>query len=55
MVSDKELTERRVAREILTIIEEICFSGEYKNFRANQGSNGQRDLIITRINEKYLN
>lgn len=54
MMTDKVLTERRVAREVLTMIEEICFSEEYRDFRVNNGSNGQRDLIITRINEKYL-
>ena len=50
----KELTEKRVAREILTMIESICFSEEYTTFRVNQGSNGQRDLIITKIKEQYL-
>lgn len=53
-ITDKELVERRVAREILTMIEEICFSEEYKTFRIDYGTHGQRDLIITKINEKYL-
>lgn len=53
-MTEKELIEKRVAREILTIIESICFSQEYRDFRINQGSNGQRDLIISKIKEQYL-
>lgn len=53
MSFDIELGERKAAREILTMIEEICFSEEYGGFRINQGSNGQRDLIITKIKERY--
>ena len=52
-MSNKELYRRQVAREILNIIEEISFSDEYKNFRINNGSNGQRDLIINIIKERY--
>lgn len=54
-MTDTELTEKRVAREVLIMIEEICFSEQYKDFRINNGSNGQRDLIISRIKEMYLN
>lgn len=50
---DIELGERKAAREILSLIEEICFSEEYTDFRINKGSNGQRDLIITKVKEKY--
>jgi hypothetical protein len=53
-MTEKELTEKRVAREILTMIESICFSKEYSEFRVNQGSNGQRDLIIAKIKKQYL-
>lgn len=53
-MTEKELIEKRVAREILTTIENICFSQEYKEFRVNNGSNGQRDLIISKIKEQYL-
>ena len=53
-MTEKELIEKRVAREILTMIESICFSEEYRDFRINQGSNGQRDLIISKIKEQYL-
>ena len=52
-MSNKELYKRQVAREILNIIEEISFSDEYKSFRINNGSNGQRDLIINIIKERY--
>ena len=54
-ITDKELIERIVAREILTMIEEICFSDEYKTFRIYRGTHGQRDLIMSNIKEKYLN
>lgn len=50
---DIELGERKAAREILSLIEEIYFSEEYTDFRINKGSNGQRDLIIAKIKEKY--
>lgn len=46
-------TEKRVAREILSIIEKICFSDEFREYRVNQGSNGTRDLIIKLIKERY--
>ena len=45
--------EKRVAREILSIIENICFSDEFKEYRVNRGSNGTRDLIIKTIQERY--
>ena len=45
--------EKRVAREILSIIENICFSDEFREYRVNQGSNGTRDLIIKSIQERY--
>ena len=50
---DKEIYQRATAREILNMIEEICFSEHYLEFRINKGSNGQRDLIIKLIKEKY--
>lgn len=53
-MTEKELIGRRIAREILTMIESICFSEEYRNFRVDKGSNGQRDLIIVKIKEQYL-
>ena len=45
--------EKRVAREILSIIENICFSDEFREYRVNQGSNSTRDLIIKTIQERY--
>jgi len=48
-----ECIEKRVAREILSIIEKIYFSDEFKEYRINHGTNGQRDLIIKSIKERY--
>ena len=45
--------EKRVAKEILSIIENICFNNEFREYRVNQGSNGTRDLIIKTIQERY--
>ena len=45
----KNIEERRVAREILNIIEAICFSEEYKDYRISYGSKGEIDLIICTI------
>ena len=45
--------EKRVAREILSTIENIYFGDEFKEYRVNQGSNGARDLIIKIIQERY--
>ena len=50
---EHEIIEKRVAREILNIIERVCFSEEYRDFRVGYGSNGQRDLIIQMIEDKY--
>lgn len=53
-MNEKELIQREVAKEILTIIEQVCFSEEYSNFRIDNGSNGERNLIIKMIKEQYL-
>lgn len=45
--------EKRVAREILSIIEKICFSDEFREYRINRGSNGERDLIIKLDKDQY--
>lgn len=50
---DEVIIEKRVAREILSMIEEVCFSKKFFEYRCNYGSNGQRDLIIKTIKEKY--
>lgn len=52
-ISNDECVRKRTAREILSMIEMIYFSEEYREFRVNRGSNGQRDLIIRRIKEEY--
>lgn len=52
-MTDKTLYQKITAREILNIIEEVSFSEEYLDFRVNCGSNGQRDLIIQLIKDKY--
>ena len=53
MTNDK-IIERRVAREILSMIDEIYFSDKYKEYRINYGSNGTRDLLIKSIVNLYL-
>ena len=45
--------EQRVAGEILDIIDEVCFSEEYREYRINYGSKGERDLVISKIKERY--
>ncbi len=52
-IEDKELFQRQVARDILSVIEEVCFSRAYIKFRADNGSNGQRNYIINYIKKKY--
>ncbi len=50
---DEVIIEKRVAREILSMIEEICFSEKFFQYRVDYGTNGRRDLIIANIKEKY--
>lgn len=45
--------KKRVAGEILDIIDEVCFSEAYREYRSNYGSRGERDLIISTIKERY--
>lgn len=47
------IIEKRVARDILNIIENICYSDEYRDYRIRFGSKGQLDLLIQTIQEKY--
>lgn len=45
-------TENAVNRwAILNKIKEVCFSKEWVQFRANYGSNGQRDFLINYIKQ----
>lgn len=53
-MTDIEIGERQAARDILSFIELVCFSEEYMQYRVKYGSNGQRDLIIDTIKERYL-
>lgn len=52
-MTNERLIEKRVAREILIMIERIYFSEEYKKYRIDYGSNGIRDLIINSIKNLY--
>lgn len=52
-MTDEKRIEKRVAREVLTMIERIYFSEEYKEYRINYGSNGTRDLLIDSIKKLY--
>ena len=52
-MTDIEIGQKMADREILTMIEKICFSKEYFEYRVNYGSNGQRDLIINSIRKLY--
>ena len=52
-MTDLELGKKIAAKEILNIIEKICFSKEYIEYRVNNGSRGTRDLIISFIKNKY--
>lgn len=52
-MSNKEIYKREAAQEILSFIEEVCFSKAYRDYRIDYGSNGQRDLIIKTIKERY--
>lgn len=53
MTNDKVI-ERRVTREILSMIDKIYFSDKYKEYRISYGSNGTRDLLINSIVNLYL-
>lgn len=51
--SDEKIIKKRVAREILSMIETVCFSEEFRDFRVNEGSNGTINLIIENIKNTY--
>lgn len=52
-MTEEKIIERRVAREILNMIERIYFSKEYQQYRIDNGSNGTRDLLIDSIKNLY--
>jgi hypothetical protein len=45
--------EKRIVKDILSIIEDICFGAKYLGYRVNYGSKGTMDLVIKTIKEKY--
>lgn len=53
IMNGEEVIKKRVAKEILSMIETVCFSDEFKEYRINNGSNGERDLIIENIKNIY--
>lgn len=52
-MDSENVIRKRVAREILSMIETVYFGDEFKEYRINNGSNGQRDLIIENIKKTY--
>lgn len=52
-LDNEEVIKKRVAREILSMIEVVCFSEAFKEYRVNYGSNGQRNLIIENTKSTY--
>lgn len=52
-MDDIRIGEKKAAREILSMIQEVCFSKAYSQFRIDYGSNGTRDLIIENIKNMY--
>lgn len=52
-IDSENVIRKRVAREILSMIETVCFSDEFREYRVNNGSNGERDLIIDNIKKTY--
>lgn len=52
-MNSEEVIRKRVAREILSMIETVCFSEEFREYRVNKGSNSTRDLIMDNIKKTY--
>lgn len=52
-IDSENVIKRRVAREILSMIENVCFSEELREYRINNGANGTRDLNIENIKKTY--
>lgn len=52
-IDSENVIKKRVAREILSMIETVCFSDEFREYRVNNGRNGERDLIIENIKNTY--
>ena len=48
----KDLVKDAISRKaVLSKIKEVCFSEEWLKFRADNGSNGQRDFLINYIEQ----
>ncbi len=41
-LDNENVIKKRTAREILSMIEIVCFSEEFCEYRINKGSNGER-------------
>ena len=52
-MTDKEIYQKQAARDILSMIEEVCFSKEFIQFRVDNGSRGQIMYIIDYIKNNY--
>ena len=52
-MTNEEVISKRVARDILNEIDRIYFSEEFREYRINYGSNGQRDYLIQWIQDTY--
>lgn len=53
LMNNEEVIRKRVAREILSMVENVCFSEEFREYRVNKGSNGTRELIMDNIKNTY--
>lgn len=50
---EREPCEDAISRQaVLSKIKEVCFSEEWIQFRADKGSNGQRDFLINYIEQQ---
>lgn len=52
-MTDEKIISKRVAREILSEIEKIYFSEEFREYQINHGTNGLRDYFIEWIKHTY--
>lgn len=52
-LNSEDVIKKKAAREILSMIETVCFSKEFAEYRVNYGSKGERDLIIENIKRTY--
>ena len=50
----EEYIRREVAEEILDLINRVCFSRGFRDYRIKYGSKGEIDLIKSTIEKRYL-